>query len=316
MSSLNYTGCPCCYGNPSARRDTPSFSLAFARRPEEAETKRGAPECIGCRPLNYGISESWTHHSERDIFSRIVALISGTTLERSVERRAVHTTTLGGSFRNSGQSELAALDHSAHGPGHDRTIHSVIVAKGRHATELDSERLIQGRDDHYSHFSPIACHIETIPNERLSTLQAASTADFDCHSEPIHNRSITMHGDTQSVYSRRLSELPSSPEFANVFVRSQDYRIAGDVRIRPCFTGIEKTRRHLEEAKQLKGARSAIDRRGFRRYFFQHERPLIDPGREWSRTSGGFDEDVFAGSCGITCLAAAGLGSVRRRGLA
>ncbi|EGI67421.1 hypothetical protein G5I_04065 [Acromyrmex echinatior] len=333
MSSLNYTGCPCCYGNPSARRDTPSFSLAFVRRPEEAETKRGAPECVGCRPLNCGISESWSHHSrflkflatmynevkrlrwseyciivrqvssspkssrvsdrfvsvsvpslgpflaisfppacdndecfecivlERDIFSRIVALVSGTTLERPVKRRAVHTTTLGGSFRNSGQSELAALDHSAHGPGHDQIIYSVIVAKDRHATELDSARSIQApagdrqvsadvlaltahmlgpplhfsdskkgtgllpvtrvahpwellrllydilyhvesstlkllenrdRDDHYSHFSPIACHIETIPNERLPTLQAASTADFDCHSEPIHNGPITM----------------------------------------------------------------------------------------------------------------------------
>jgi len=54
---------------------------------------------------------------ERDIFSRIVVLVSGITLEQPVKRRAVHTTSLGGSFRNSGQSELA-LDHSAHGPGH------------------------------------------------------------------------------------------------------------------------------------------------------------------------------------------------------
>lgn len=65
------------------------------------------------------------------------------------------------------------------------------------------------------------------------------------------------------------------------------------------------------EVKQLK---RATDRAAFSSalLFLAEERrgPSIDPGREWSRTSGGSEEDVLAGSCGITCSTAAGTGSV------
>ncbi|KYQ60212.1 hypothetical protein ALC60_00620 [Trachymyrmex zeteki] len=117
MSSLNYTGCPCCYGNPRRKAGHALF-FSFARRPEEAETKRGAQECIGCRPLNYGISESFSPACDNDECSECAAL------ERDIFSRIAV-----------GSSTLKLLEN-------------------------------RSRDDHYSHFSPIACHIETIPNER------------------------------------------------------------------------------------------------------------------------------------------------------